>query len=74
MSASKEAVIAFVNGVRVEVPSGAKVADAVAAADPSAAAAVRAGTMSVVDSRGIAVATDHVVSGGYVMRLVPVRA
>lgn len=74
MSASKEAVIAFVNGARVEVPTGAKVVDAVAAADASAAAAVRAGTMSVVDSRGIAVAADHVVNSGYVMRLVPVRA
>lgn len=74
MSASIEQVVAFVNGTRVEVPNGAKVVDAVAAADAAAAAAVRAGTMSVVDSRGIAVAADQVVSGGYVMRLVPVRA
>lgn len=74
MSASREPVVAFVNGARVEVSSGATVVDAVAAADAAAAAAVRAGTMSVVDSRGIAVAADRVVSGGYVMRLVPVRA
>lgn len=67
-------VIAFVNGTRVEVPHGASVVDAVAAADAGAADEVRAGTMSVVDSRGLAVAADHVVSGGYVMRLVPVRA
>ncbi|HET8771486.1 MAG TPA: hypothetical protein VFM71_10940 [Gemmatimonadaceae bacterium] len=74
MSASTAHVVAFVNGARVEVPSGTTVVDAVAVADAGAAAAVRAGTMSVVDSRGIAVAADHVVSGGYVMRLVPVRA
>lgn len=60
----------FVNGAGVSVPSGSTVLDAVAAADPSAADAVRAGTRLVVDSRGIEVAADTPLSGGYVMRLI----
>ncbi len=67
-------VIAFVNGARVELATGGTVLDAVAAADAAAAEEVGRGTMSVTDSRGIAIAPDHVVTGGFVMRLVPVRS
>jgi hypothetical protein len=63
----------FVNGAGVSVPAGSTVIDAVAAADPAAADAVRAGTRLVADSRGIAVAADTLLSGGYVMRLISNR-
>lgn len=63
----------FVNGIGVSVPAGSTVIDAVAAADPAAAADVRAGTRLVADSRGIPVAADTPLSGGYVMRLVSAR-
>ncbi len=64
----------FVNGARVEVPVGATVLDAVAASDAAAAEAVRAGARAVADSRGLPVAADAVLSGGFVMRLVSARA
>lgn len=64
----------FVNGAGVSVPAGSTVLDAVAAADPAAAEAVRAGTRLVADSRGIAVAADTPLSGGYVMRVISIRA
>lgn len=63
----------FLNGTGVSVPAGSTVIDAVAAADPAAAADVRAGTRLVADSRGIPVAADTPLSGGYVMRLVSAR-
>lgn len=64
----------FVNGKTVRVPVGSTVIDAVAAADPAAAAEVRAGTRGVVDSRGIGVSGDAALTGGYVMRIVSARA
>lgn len=63
----------FVNGSGVSVPAGSTVIDAVAVADPAAAEAVRAGTRLVADSRGIPVAAETLLSGGYVMRLVSAR-
>ena len=56
------------------VPAGSTVIDAVSAADASAADEVRAGTRGVVDSRGIGVAMDAALTGGYVMRIVSARA
>lgn len=64
----------FVNGKTVRVPAGSTVIDAVAAADASAADEVRAGTRGVVDSRGIGVAMETGLTGGYVMRIVSARA
>ena len=63
----------FVNGSGVSVPVGSTVLAAVAAVDPAAAEAVRAGTRLIADSRGIPVAADTPLSGGYVMRLVSAR-
>lgn len=63
----------FVNGTGVSVPVGSTVIDAVAAADSAAAADVRAGTRLVADSRGIPVAADTPLTGGYVMRIVSAR-
>ncbi len=68
-----EPVRVFVNGVGASVPPGSTVLDAVTAADAAAADAVRAGTRVVVDSRGLPVANDTPVSGGYVMRIVSAR-
>ena len=48
-----DALIVFVNGATVKLPSGATVLDAVAAHDAAAAAEVRAGTRAVADSRRI---------------------
>lgn len=64
----------FVNGTGVSMSQGSTVLDAVEAFDHDAAAEVRAGTRGVVDSRGIAVAHDAPLSGGYVMRIVSSRA
>jgi hypothetical protein len=64
----------FVNGAAVVVPSNATVIDAVAAADAAAAEAIRAGTRGVVDSRGLGVASEAPLSGGFVMRVVSARA
>ena len=64
----------FVNGVGVSVPVGSTVIDAISAADPAAAAQVRGGQRAVADSRGLPVAPDAPLSGGFVMRLVSARA
>lgn len=63
----------FVNGKGVNVAPGSTVLDAIRAADPDAADAVRAGTRAVADSRGIAVPADTPLSGGYVMRVISAR-
>lgn len=64
----------FVNGAGVSVPAGSTVIEAVELADAAAAAQVRAGTRAVVDSRGLPVAADAALSGGFVMRVVSARA
>ncbi len=64
----------FVNGARVEVPAGATVMDAVAAADPAAAEALGRGERAVADSRGLPVGSGALLTGGFVMRLVSARA
>jgi len=63
----------FVNGSGVSVASGSSVLDAVTALDAAAADEVRAGTRIIVDSRGLPVANDTAVHGGYVMRIVSAR-
>lgn len=69
-----EGLIVFVNGVRVEVPAGAVVLDAIAEVDGAAAAAIRAGAKAAVDSRGLPVAPDASLTGGFVLRVVSARA
>jgi hypothetical protein len=64
----------FVNGAGVSVPAGSTVLQAVTAVDAEAAEAVRTGARAVVDSRGLPVASDFVLSGGFVMRIVSARA
>jgi hypothetical protein len=67
-------LIVFVNGARVEVPADAVVLDAIAVSDAAAAEGIRAGTRAAVDSRGLPVAADAPLSGGFVMRVVAARA
>lgn len=64
----------FVNGAGVSLPPGSTVMEAVEAADAAAAADVRAGTRAVVDSRGLRVEPETLLSGGFVMRIVSARA
>jgi len=64
----------FVNGKSYSVPQGSTVIDAIVAADAAAAEEVRSGTRGVVDSRGVGVASDAPLSGGFVMRIVSARA
>lgn len=64
----------FVNGKGYAVPQGSTVLDAVSIADAAAAAELRAGTRGVVDSRGVGIALDLPLSGGFVMRIVSARA
>lgn len=64
----------FVNGKGYSVPQGSTVIDAIVAADAAAADEVRNGTRGVVDSRGVGIASDTPLTGGYVMRVVSARA
>lgn len=64
----------FVNGKGYAVPQGSTVIDAIIAADVAAADEVRNGTRGVVDSRGVGVAGDTPLTGGFVMRIVSARA
>ena len=64
----------IVNGKGYAVPQGSTVIDAVAAADAAAADEVRHGSRGVVDSRGVGVASDTPLTGGFVMRIVSARA
>ena len=68
-----DALVVFVNGATVRLPSGALVIDAIDAHDPAAAAEVRAGTRAVADSRGLVVDPATPLTGGFVMRLISAR-
>ncbi len=66
-------VRAYVNERGVSVPTGSVVLDAVRALFPDEALAVSAGTLRVSDSRGLPIAADAPLTGGSILRLVPVR-
>ena len=68
-----DSLTVFVNGAAIRLAPGSTVLDAVAAADPASAEAVRSGTRAVADSRGLVVAPDTPLTGGFVMRLVSAR-
>jgi hypothetical protein len=57
----------------VDVPTSATVLDAVATADAALAEAVRAGTRSVTDSRGLPIGADAPLHGGAILRVVSAR-
>jgi hypothetical protein len=63
----------FVNGRGYDAPDGGTALDAVAVASPADADAVRAGSLLVTDSRGIAVPHETLLFNGALFRLVPNR-
>ncbi|HUQ81596.1 MAG TPA: hypothetical protein VM076_10675 [Gemmatimonadaceae bacterium] len=63
----------FVNGKGFDAERGATALDAVALHSAGDAAAVRAGTLLVTDSRGLPVPADTSLVAGAVFRLVPNR-
>ncbi len=63
----------YVNARGHDVPAGASALDAVQAADPVEAAAVRDGTRLITDSRGIAVAPESAAYAGVIYRIVTQR-
>jgi hypothetical protein len=63
----------FVNATRLELSPGAKVAEAVAAYDPSLLPNLASGTAYVTDGRGIEIDADSSLVSGAIIRVV-VRA
>jgi hypothetical protein len=68
-----ETVRVFVNGRGLDAPAGGIALDAVTVHSPADAAAVRAGTLVVTDSRGLPISADTALFNGAVFRLVPNR-
>lgn len=63
----------YVDSRPVDVPVTATVLDAVESADPALAEAVRSGNKAVTDSRGLSIASDALLHGGAILRVVAVR-
>lgn len=68
-----ETIRVFVNATGLELPSGAKVADAVAAYDPALWTSLKSGAASVTDGRGIEIDGESPLTAGSILRVV-VRA
>jgi hypothetical protein len=63
----------FVNATAVDLASGARVDEAVAAYDPSVVTGLQSGAAYVTDGRGIEIQGDAPLSNGAILRVV-VRA
>lgn len=63
----------FVNGVGLEVPTGATALDAVRGWSAAAADAVARGESIITDSRGLPARADAPIQAGAIFRVVPVR-
>jgi hypothetical protein len=63
----------FVNGVGLEVPTGATALDAVRGWSAAAADAVARGESIITDSRGLPARGDAPIQAGAIFRVVPVR-
>jgi hypothetical protein len=63
----------FVNATVLDLATGARVDEAVAAYDPSLATGLRSGAAYVTDGRGIEIERDALLSSGAILRVV-VRA
>lgn len=70
---SRSHVRVYVNARGHDLPASATALDAVQAADPEAAAAVRANRRQITDSRGLPVHPDTPVYGGAIYRVTGVR-
>ncbi|MDQ3995792.1 MAG: hypothetical protein M3303_02105 [Gemmatimonadota bacterium] len=64
----------FVNGVGLDVATGATALDAVRGWSAGAADAVARGASVITDSRGLPVLPDAPIQAGAIFRVVPVRA
>ncbi len=64
----------FVNGIALDVPSGATALDAVREWRPEEADAVTIGASVITDSRGLPTAADSPVQAGAIFRVIPVRS
>ena len=73
MSDARTAYRVYVDSRPVDVPVSATVLDAVEAANPELAEAVRAGNKAVTDSRGLPIASDAPLHGGAILRVVSGR-
>ena len=60
----------FVNATGLELSAGAKVAEAVAAYDPSLLPNLASGTAYVTDGRGIEIDTESSLASGAILRVV----
>lgn len=63
----------FVNERGISLPRGATVLAAVQLFSESEGVALSSGRAKVTDSRGLPLAADDVVTGGTIMRVLPVR-
>jgi hypothetical protein len=68
-----DAIRVFVNAGAVDLPAGAKVADAIGAADPSLLDKIASGVAYVTDGRGIEIDPTAPLTSGAILRVV-VRA
>lgn len=64
----------YVNERGVSVPHGALAVDAVRAFSTALADDVAHGRARLTDSRGLPIEATHVVSGGFILRTLPVRS
>jgi len=73
VSDGRTAYRVYVDSRPVDVPVSATVLDAVEAANPALAEAVRVGVKAVTDSRGLPIASDAPLHGGAILRVVSAR-
>jgi hypothetical protein len=64
----------FVNGVGLDVPTGATALDAVRGWSAEAAEAVVRGASVITDSRGLPAPADAPIQAGAIFRVIPARA
>ena len=69
----RDSLRVFIDATAVDVPPGASALDAVAAFDPAAAAALRAGEKILTDSRGLPFDVATEIQAGAIFRLIPRR-
>jgi hypothetical protein len=69
-----DTVRVFVNGRGLDAPAWGTALDAVAVYSTEQAAAVKAGSLLVTDSRGLPIPADTALFNGALFRLVPNRA
>ncbi|MEP6763727.1 MAG: hypothetical protein ABJB66_05405 [Gemmatimonadaceae bacterium] len=63
----------FVNERGVSIPRGSRALDAVRAHSETDATDVAAGRARLTDSRGLPMMADAIITGGTIMRVLPVR-